>query len=72
MTKEDVKNKVCMWLAFRMPKRLVYWCSIRLEAYATTGKYRKTVVTNLKCIEAGNRFYNDFLSIKTKKDETKN
>ena len=26
------------WIAWRLPKSLVYWCAIRLLAHATTGK----------------------------------
>jgi hypothetical protein len=58
---EETKDKIFMWLAHKMPVRLVYWCAVRLQAYATTGKYRKTVVTELLAIEAGNRFYNDLI-----------
>lgn len=32
-------DKICMKIAWWIPKRLVYWCYIRVHAYATTHKY---------------------------------
>ena len=29
-------EKFYQWLAFKLPKRLVYWCYIRVHSYATT------------------------------------
>lgn len=34
-----VPDKFRMWLAWRMPRRLVMWAAIRLMSHATTGKY---------------------------------
>jgi hypothetical protein len=33
------KDRVWMWLAWRLPRRLVYMAAVRLWSYATTGKY---------------------------------
>ena len=45
-----------MWrgIANILPKRLVYWATIRLIAHATTGKYSNTHVPTLTVIDALN------------------
>ncbi len=44
------------WLAFKLPAGLVYHAAIRLGAYATTGKYSKTVVPDLSLMDAIQRW----------------
>jgi len=43
-------------LAWLMPRRLVYWCAIRLGAHATTGAHREQVVPDLKFMDALQRW----------------
>ena len=45
-----------MKLAWLMPKRLIYWCAIRLAANATQGNYSSQVVPELTVIEALGRW----------------
>ena len=45
---EIIKEKFWTWLAWHLPKKLVYWASIRLIANATTGKYSSQDVTTLQ------------------------
>ena len=45
-----------MWLAWKMPRPLVYCCTIRLMAHASTGQYSKQVVPDLKVVEALSRW----------------
>ena len=33
---EKYKEKLAMWIAWHLPEWLVYWCAIRLGAYAST------------------------------------
>ena len=33
-----------MWLAWRLPKKLVYWCLQRAWAFATDKNYSDTVI----------------------------
>ncbi|KKN01841.1 hypothetical protein LCGC14_1123770 [marine sediment metagenome] len=40
-------EKLTIEIAWLMPRRLVYWCAIRLGAHATTGKYSNTVTPDL-------------------------
>lgn len=49
-------DKFWMWLAWILPKRLVYWCSVRLFTHATVGKYSEQVVGDLKVIDALERW----------------
>ncbi len=41
-----------VWLAWKLPKGLVYWASIRLMAHATQGVYGSTIVPELTAMEA--------------------
>lgn len=45
-----------MWLAWRLPKPLVKWATVRLGAHATTGAYGHEVVPELRFMEALRRW----------------
>jgi hypothetical protein len=45
-----------MWLAWHLPKRLVYWCAIRLMAHATVGQYGSDHPDSVSVIQALNRW----------------
>ncbi len=51
-----IKERVAFWCAWRMPKWLVYFCSIRMIANATTGKYSSQVVPELSAMDALKRW----------------
>lgn len=51
-----MKDKFWQWVANRLPKRLVYFCSIRLMAHATTGEYSSTITPRLTIIKALKRW----------------
>jgi hypothetical protein len=51
-----MSDKFWQWVAARLPKRLVYFASIRLIAYATTGKYGTTIVPELSAMDALQRW----------------
>ena len=51
-----MKDKLYRWLAWKMPKRLVYWCAVRVGAAATTGQWSSQVVPELTLIEALERY----------------
>jgi hypothetical protein len=44
-----------MWLAWRLPRRLVYWAAIRLMTHATYGKWRSNP-GEVNLIDALNRW----------------
>lgn len=43
-------------IAWAMPRWLVYWCSIRLMAHATTGQYSSQIVPDLTAMDALKRW----------------
>ena len=43
-------------IAWKLPRRLAYWCAIRVIAHATTGKYGNTVVPELRAMDALKRW----------------
>ena len=45
-----------LWLAWRLPRKLVYWCAVRVGAHATQGDYSDTVVPELLVMEALERW----------------
>lgn len=45
-----------MWLAWKLPRRLVYWAAIRLMAHATCGKWGSHPVPQVSIIDALNRW----------------
>ena len=34
-----MREKIVIWLAWHLPRRLAYWCAVRVGAHATTGEY---------------------------------
>ena len=51
-------NAFWLWLAYRLPKRLVYYCGIRIGVNGTCGKYSNQVVGELTMIEGIKRWDN--------------
>jgi hypothetical protein len=51
-----MKEKFQMWLAWRLPRWLVYFATVRAIAHATGGQYSNTVVPDLRAIEVLNRW----------------
>ena len=53
---KEMKEKFWIFLAWHMPKVLVYWASVRLMSSATTGEYSSRVVPGMPAIEALQRW----------------
>lgn len=53
---DKLGEKVVMRIAWALPKKLVYWCAIRVMAHATTGKHQDQVVPDLLALEALDRW----------------
>jgi hypothetical protein len=51
-----VKEKFWVWLAWRLPKPLVYWAAIRLGAHATQDQWGHESPTNLLMMTALQRW----------------
>jgi len=49
-------DRFWLWLSFKMPQRLIYWCSIRLMSRATVGEYGDTIVSELLAMDALKRW----------------
>ena len=50
------KDKLQVWVAYRLPNWLVKWAAVRLIAHATTGEYSATVVPKLTAMDALQRW----------------
>lgn len=53
------ETKFWFWLAKLLPKKLIYFCFMRVMVYSTTGKYKTTIVSELIGMEAIKRYGND-------------
>lgn len=49
-------DKIWMFVAFKLPRRLVYMCGIRLWAYSTQGKWSHCDAVGVKMEEALSRW----------------
>jgi len=51
-----LKEKLQMWLVWRLPRWLIKWASVRLMANATQGQYSNTIVPELTAMDALKRW----------------
>jgi len=51
-----MKEKILIFIAWRLPKSIVMWCSIRLIAHATQGQYSNQIVPELNAMDALKRW----------------
>ena len=51
-----MKDKLSRRIAWLLPRRLVYWCAVRLGAHATTGEHSTQVVPDLRLLDALDRW----------------
>jgi hypothetical protein len=49
-------EKLVMAVAWKLPRRLAYWCAIRVIAHATQGKYGTQIVPDLLAMDALRRW----------------
>lgn len=49
-------EKLQMAVAWRVPRWLAYWCTVRVGANATQGKWSNQVVPDLRLIDAMKRW----------------
>ena len=49
-------DKICMFVAWRLPRRLIMWCAMRLGAHATQGQYETQIVPELNFMDAMERW----------------
>lgn len=48
----SVSEKVCIWLAWRMPRQLVLWAAVRLMSHATCTKFSNRTPDNVSIMDA--------------------
>jgi len=53
---ERVKMWVAMIVAWALPRRICYWCAMRIGANATQGQYDNQIVSDLKFMDAMRRW----------------
>lgn len=53
---QRIKEKVYMWLAWRIPKTLAYWVFVRVFSNATTGAWSNEEVPGVTCEQAMRRW----------------
>jgi len=49
-------DKFWFWIAYKLPRKLVYFAVIRLGAEVTTGEWSNTVVPELSLMDAISRW----------------
>lgn len=51
-----MREKILIWVAWHLPRKLVMWCAIRVGANATQGAYSNQEVPELKFMDALKRW----------------
>jgi hypothetical protein len=51
-----LREKLLLWFVWHLPRKVVYWCTIRLIANATTGPYSGQIVPALTAMDALQRW----------------
>ena len=54
--KREISEKILLKIAWMLPKKIAYWCAIRVMAHATTGDYGSTIVPELNAMDALKRW----------------
>lgn len=49
-------DRICIFIAWLLPHRLVMWCAYRIGANATQGKYGAEIVPDLTFMDAMKRW----------------
>jgi hypothetical protein len=52
----QIPDRVAIFVAWHLPRRVVRWTAIRLICHATQGKWNHTVIPDLTAIEALTRW----------------
>ena len=56
-----MKDKIWMWIAWKLPHRLVMWAAVRLMSHATAGQWSGMEVPALLAMDALKR-WNDTMA----------
>ena len=52
------RTQIRRWIAYHLPRKLIYWCLERVIVFSTTGKYSKTKTDELNIVDAMKRWQN--------------
>lgn len=55
-SRTKLTERLATWLAWRMPRKVAYWASIRVMAHATQGQYGHQEVPALLAVDALKRW----------------
>lgn len=47
----EAREGAWRWIAWRLPRRLVYWAAIRVMVHATTGRWSNQIVPDIEPAE---------------------
>lgn len=50
------EEKFYMWITWKLPKKLVYWCAVRLMAWATQGQWGNESPSDVNIMDALERW----------------
>ena len=59
MINQVTKDKLWMWLVWKLPRRLIEWAVSRAFAHATSGKYSNTLGGSLTVVDMMQRWEKD-------------
>ena len=51
-----MRERLVIWIAWHLPRRLAYWATIRVGVHATTGRWSSQVVPDLYYADALKRW----------------
>lgn len=51
-----MREKIAIKIAYLLPRRIAYWCAIRVGVHATTGEHSTQVVPELRFMDALQRW----------------
>jgi hypothetical protein len=56
LKQREVDDRTWMWIADHLPRKLVYWCAIRLGVHASSGEWSGEEVPGLLFMDALERW----------------
>ncbi len=51
-----MREKITIWISWKLPRSVAYWCAIRVISHATVGQYSDQVVPDLSAMDALKRW----------------
>ena len=51
-----MKTKIVIWIVWKLPRFIIYWCGMRILAHATSKQWSSTIVPGLTVMEALDRW----------------